>query len=358
MSVPVVGTLLTGPTRFGAGTARFRITVTGGVGRLAIGGAGGVGLGGEVHRQSKKSVTAMCSPRTPPSLMRGRADANGGHQCRLLSQSRGPRDALPALHAPRSAELARLKDNETSRMLTSGRTQEDSMRLSSVTTTFVYVLVSGLLLLALNSNALAEIKRANGGSCDTVGTERRDGKDQDGNKVNCLFDSCTYTECSTSGGAITNCVKKTEYSNARDCKAALTTHGGLSLPHLDNLSVLAPEEPSNPTGPKRGLLVSIKVAITKDELHQACDAASGMFSAGNKLYQCVAPNGDVVSCKVATEHCIGSLVVPKRPATLLGFATAPFGQSTGAVPDEGTPNRPTDTTPGTSTSSSSSTGIS
>lgn len=222
------------------------------------------------------------------------------------------------------------------------------------------LVVLSIALLAMTApDVLAAPKQSSTGvACNSTGTARKDGKDQDGNKVNCLFDSCTYTECSTSGGAITNCVKKTEYSNARDCKAALTTHGGLSLPHLDNLSVLAPEEPSNPTGPKRGLLVSIKVAITKDELHQACDAASGMFSAGNKLYQCVAPNGDVVSCKVATEHCIGSLVVPKRPATLLGFATAPFGQSTGAVPDEGTPNRPTDTTPGTSTSSSSSTGIS
>jgi hypothetical protein len=228
------------------------------------------------------------------------------------------------------------------------------MRLSLVTTKIAYVFFTSVLLLAMNANALAEPKRANGGSCDTSGTERRDGKDQDGNKVNCLFDTCTYTECSTSGGAISNCVKKTEYSNARDCKAALTTtQGGLSLPNLDNLSVLAPDEPSRPTGPKRGLLVSIKVIVSKDELQQACDGASGNFSAGNKIYQCVAPNGDVLSCKIATEACIGSLVGPKRPPTLLGFATAPFGQGPGFVPDEGPSNHSTETTPETAPSSSS-----
>ena len=96
-----------------------------------------------------------------------------------------------------------------------------------------------------------------------------------------------------------------------------------------------------------------KVAASKDELRQACGAASGLFSAGSKLYQCVAPNGDVLSCKVATQYCIGSLVTPKRPATLLGFATAPFGQGPGFVPDEGPTNHPTDASPGTSTSSSS-----
>ena len=101
------------------------------------------------------------------------------------------------------------------------------MRLSSVTTTFVYVLVSGLLLLALNSNALAEIKRANGGSCDTVGTERRDGKDQDGNKVNCEWDTCTY--CGTTSGVIDCRIQLTEYSNPRDCKPAAIKPRGQSI---------------------------------------------------------------------------------------------------------------------------------
>lgn len=55
----------------------------------------------------------------------------------------------------------------------------------------------------------------------TCSTERRDGKDQDGNKVNCLFDACVQLKCDVSGSQITNCIKETTYSNPRDCKAAL-----------------------------------------------------------------------------------------------------------------------------------------
>lgn len=82
------------------------------------------------------------------------------------------------------------------------------------------------------SEAFAVAKSSGGVTCESTGTERRDGKDQDGNKVNCLFDSCTFTECSTSGGTISNCVRKTEYSNARDCKAAAKTNlgGKIKLP--------------------------------------------------------------------------------------------------------------------------------
>jgi hypothetical protein len=69
-------------------------------------------------------------------------------------------------------------------------------------------------------DAGARPKRADGGQCDTVGTERRNGRDEQGNTVSCTWDSCTYSECSTTGGQVSNCVKKTEYSNPRDCTAA------------------------------------------------------------------------------------------------------------------------------------------
>lgn len=50
--------------------------------------------------------------------------------------------------------------------------------------------------------------------------ERRDGKDQDGNKLNCLFDACTQLKCDVKGKTISNCRSETTYTNARDCKAA------------------------------------------------------------------------------------------------------------------------------------------
>lgn len=218
------------------------------------------------------------------------------------------------------------------------------MTLSSVPMKFAYALLALLLLLVQSSNSFAVPVRSNGGACDSTGSARRDGKDQNGNKVNCLFDSCTYTECGTSGGTISNCVKKTEYSNPTDCHAALTIGTTLGTTQLGNLGVQQDFGSSNPTGPSHHWLVSLQVTVTESELHQACDKAGGMFSAGSKLYQCVAMNGDVLSCRVTTQSCTGSLVLPKRPPTLLGFATAPFGKGAGYVPPAGTRNPDTNTT--------------
>lgn len=79
---------------------------------------------------------------------------------------------------------------------------------------------SVLALAALTALSEARPKRSDGGSCDSVGTARKTGTDEAGNKLDCLWDTCTFTQCSTSGGQISNCVQKTEYSNARDCKPA------------------------------------------------------------------------------------------------------------------------------------------
>lgn len=75
---------------------------------------------------------------------------------------------------------------------------------------------------AVTALPVAEAKpvRSNGAACDSIGTARKTGTDQNGNKLDCLWDTCTFSECSTSGGTVSNCVQKTEYSNARDCKAA------------------------------------------------------------------------------------------------------------------------------------------
>ena len=96
--------------------------------------------------------------------------------------------------------------------------------------------LSSVMVLAMTSLADAKPKRADGGACDTTGTERREGKDQQGNKLDCLWDTCTFTECNTSGGQISGCVQKTEFSNARDCKAAAARPGikGTKIPGLKN----------------------------------------------------------------------------------------------------------------------------
>ena len=97
------------------------------------------------------------------------------------------------------------------------------------------IILSTIMLLALPGLADAKPRRSDGGSCDSTGTARKNGKDDQGNALDCLWDTCTFTECGTSGGQISNCVQKTEYSNARDCKAA--ARGGIKgtkIPGLKN----------------------------------------------------------------------------------------------------------------------------
>ncbi len=80
-------------------------------------------------------------------------------------------------------------------------------------------ILGALMVLGSVGVSEAKPKRADGGQCDSTGTGRKTGKDEQGNKMDCLWDTCTFTQCDTSGGTVSNCVKKTEYSNARDCKA-------------------------------------------------------------------------------------------------------------------------------------------
>lgn len=88
------------------------------------------------------------------------------------------------------------------------------------------------------SPALAAPKTSSTGkTCESTGTATKDGKDQDGNTVSCTRDTCTFTECSTSGGQISNCVRKTEYSNPRNCTAKRAMPGK-SAPLVDKLQNL------------------------------------------------------------------------------------------------------------------------
>jgi hypothetical protein len=92
------------------------------------------------------------------------------------------------------------------------------------------LIVCMMLLAFIGVPATAAPKTSsNGTACETTGTARKDGKDDQGNKVNCLWDTCTFLECGTSGGQISNCVRKTEYSNPSDCHAAAKTLKGPKL---------------------------------------------------------------------------------------------------------------------------------
>jgi hypothetical protein len=66
-------------------------------------------------------------------------------------------------------------------------------------------------------------KSSTGAACTSTGTARKDGKDEAGNTLNCLWDTCTY--CAGPQGELDCSVMKTEYSNARDCHAASVRPG-------------------------------------------------------------------------------------------------------------------------------------
>jgi hypothetical protein len=81
------------------------------------------------------------------------------------------------------------------------------------------VVLAVLLTAGTITSVVAAPKGPNGETCTSTGTERRDGKDKDtGEKLNCLWDSCTY--CAGPGGELDCSIKKTSYSNPRDCKPA------------------------------------------------------------------------------------------------------------------------------------------
>lgn len=109
-------------------------------------------------------------------------------------------------------------------------------------------LAAALLTLAMSLPAHAAPKSGpNGESCVSSGTVRRDGRDDQGNKVNCEWDFCTY--CDQGNGQINCSVQKTSYSNPRDCRAAASTRPGGSLRPPVAPETLAPPDPPPPSGP-------------------------------------------------------------------------------------------------------------
>jgi predicted lipoprotein with Yx(FWY)xxD motif len=53
---------------------------------------------------------------------------------------------------------------------------------------------------------------------DCSETARKDGKDQDGNTVNCLWTVCKEAVCDGSGDTIGDCRTETSYKDPRDCR--------------------------------------------------------------------------------------------------------------------------------------------
>ena len=86
------------------------------------------------------------------------------------------------------------------------------------------ILIGSMFLIATVPAISAPKQSSTGETCTSSGEKRRIGKDAaTGEKLDCLFDYCTY--CGTKGGAIDCSILKTEYSNARDCKAAASAGG-------------------------------------------------------------------------------------------------------------------------------------
>jgi hypothetical protein len=96
------------------------------------------------------------------------------------------------------------------------------------TMTLKLVVLSIALLAMTAPDVLAAPKQSSTGvACNSTGTARKDGKDQNGNKVNCEWDTCTY--CGTTSGVIDCRIQLTEYSNPRDCKPAAIKPRGQSI---------------------------------------------------------------------------------------------------------------------------------
>lgn len=112
--------------------------------------------------------------------------------------------------------------------------------------------VLSLVVLSLStiSDASAAAKSSGGIACNSTGTARKDGKDQDGNKVNCQWDTCTF--CGTVNGVIDCSHQVTEYSNPSDCHAAAAIFGGnghQSVFSNGTLGLQQQLQPTNPTKP-------------------------------------------------------------------------------------------------------------
>ncbi len=135
------------------------------------------------------------------------------------------------MNRPTSARIPRAGDALARNPATLAAQLQSAKETRMERRTIVFGMIT---ILALTGLSDAKPRRSDGGACDTTGTARKTGADQQGNKLDCLWDTCTFTECSTSGGQISNCVQKTEYSNARDCKAARPAIKGTRLPGLNN----------------------------------------------------------------------------------------------------------------------------
>jgi hypothetical protein len=107
-----------------------------------------------------------------------------------------------------------------------------------------------MLIAPLADAMAAPTTNSKGQNCSKTGTERRVGKDQDGNKLDCLFDSCTT--CKSVDGKIDCSTQSTEYTNARDCKPVVEPDAGpksklfFQMQKLGNPPAVLAPAPSTP----------------------------------------------------------------------------------------------------------------
>lgn len=86
------------------------------------------------------------------------------------------------------------------------------------TITLVLALVISVLF-ATNASAVPT-RSDGGGKCDKTGTARKVGKDEQGNSLDCKWQTCTYQKCNTTNNKLSGCRTITEYSEPTDCKPA------------------------------------------------------------------------------------------------------------------------------------------
>jgi len=150
-------------------------------------------------------------------------------------------------------------------------------------------LVTVALGISLSMSAHAVPVRSDGGTCDSTGTERKEGKDAaTGEKLSCEWETCSYTQCSTDG-AISNCTKKTEYSNPTNCTSVRVTGPGrvrgTNRVRGGERKISAPVTITRPTTPTRNsapggqtlMIEKIAVGRPKGRGKSAFDEADAIF---------------------------------------------------------------------------------
>jgi hypothetical protein len=171
-----------------------------------------------------------------------------------------------------------------------------------------------LVVTPLLDASAAKMNRAGTQECDGATTGRKDAV-QDGKKVNCLFDTCTYTvQCNETidGKLVVKKCTHVEYdgATARDCKPVASTPssglpGGVLIPTRPGGSQLAPtkDRPRFPTKVWKFQKAPVTNAPTTDKPKKTRPSSTGTMKPhckGGRLimlksmppqWRCLCPQG-------------------------------------------------------------------